>query len=54
MQGTFPGFKAKKTAPPPKKGSIYLLKFSGKKGVSWGKRFDFPPAHFNIGFNLFS
>ena len=43
------GCNAKNNAPPPKNGSIYLLKFFGVFGKSMGNNCCFPPAHFRIG-----
>jgi len=41
------GCNAKNKAPPPKNGSMYLLKFFGVLGKSMGNNCCFPPAHFS-------
>jgi len=44
--------KLKNTAPPPTKGSINLLIFSGFKTLIISRTCVFPPTHLTKGFNL--
>src|SRR5581483_3822194 len=43
------GWRAKKRAPPPKKGSKYRLKDGGTKGRMSFRRLRLPPGHFRRG-----
>ena len=48
----FSGERSKNRAPPPIKGSIYLLNFSGLFKTSISNICVLPPAHFTTGFAL--